>query len=408
MKRIFLLVALIMTTVITCYAQRIYFCYNYTSAGEPIQPGSTWTINASGGNVYILFQNGGKAFNASTISFYIDYLSGTEYKVWDTKVVNVSPSNTWQVLDYKFTSAGSYRVAVWVNGYEVAKDYVTITSSSGSSGSSTTTSSSTMYYSGSSVLAGTSIDASSGYVYGLNGPFYLNAQYQSKVYFKVSNGTKKLGTSKLIADIYKMNSSGTYDFYTTKNYDITDLDWVYFTYDFNAAGSYKVSVYNSTSVWINNVFVTINSNTSSGSGTGTGTGDNSRVASGNTTSTGTSTSTMYYSGSSVVPGTNVDAVSGYVTGMYGPFQRKSLINKKVTVYFKVSNGDKKLNTTRLIVDIYKKNKKGNYEFFTTKYYDITDLNWVYFTYEFHDDGQYEVNVHNSAGTWINTAYVTVD
>lgn len=71
MKRILFLLALFFTTTVTCYAQRIYFCENYTSAGDPINPGSIWTIKPSGGNVYILFQNGGKAFNANSIFFIL-------------------------------------------------------------------------------------------------------------------------------------------------------------------------------------------------------------------------------------------------------------------------------------------------------------------------------------------------
>lgn len=306
------------------------------------------------------------------------------------------PSYTWQVLDYKFTKTGSYRVSVWVNGTEITKDYVTITSSSVSTVEVDYNSpSSTMYYSGSSVLAGTMINRSTGYVYEQGGPFYLNENNKLMVYFKVSNGTKKLGTSHLIAEMYKMNSKGTYDFYATKDIYITDHDWVYFTHIFKEPGSYKVSVYNSAKVWINNAYITINSSPTSGIGT--------------VTDINTLADNTYYSGSSVVPGTYVDASSGYVTGMYGPFELKSGNNKKLTVYFKVSNGDKKLNTTQLVVNIFKKNKKGNYEFLTKKYYNIKDyLNWVYFKYEFEEKGQYQVDVLNSDYTWINTAYVTIE
>jgi hypothetical protein len=395
MKHIVLIFIFLFTGILTSFAQRIYFCNNYNTIGEPIGSGYTWEINANGGNVYILFQNGGKPLNASIISFYFDYLSGTEYKVWDTKVVNVSSSNTWQVLDYKFTIPNNYRVSVWISGIEVAKEYITIkligSATAANNVSTPSSSSSTLYYSASSVVAGTSIDLTSGYVYGMNGPFYLNASYTSKVYFKVSNGGKKLSTNKLIVDIHKMNSSGTYDFYTTTNYDISDLDWVTFNYDFYAAGKYKVSVNNGTSTWINTTYVTINGSSS---------------GSGSTNISGSSGD--YYTGSGVTAGSSIDSKTGYVYGIGGPFKRTGLVNKKINVYFKVSNGDKKLNTYKLIVDIYKKSKKGNYEFYTTKKYNIADLNWVYFTYEFHDDGQYEINVHNSNNAWINTTYITIN
>lgn len=259
MKQFILLFFVLSALNLTSLSQRIYFCNNYTTNGDPIESGYTWTISGTGGNVYILFQNGGRVINSGNISFYLDYLSGSEYKAWDTKVLSVPAGRTWFALDYKFTATGSYRVTALINGYEVAKEYVTIKSntSTTASGSSNTSSSSTLYYSGSAVMPGTDIDLNSGYVYGLNGPFYLNSQYTAKVFFKVTNGSKKLGTTKLIVDIYKMNANSNYDYYATKNFDISDLDWVYFYYDFYSAGSYKVSVSNGSGVWINTAYLAI-------------------------------------------------------------------------------------------------------------------------------------------------------
>ena len=330
--------------------------------------------------------------NVSLISFYVDYLNGSEYKAWDTKLVSVSSSYTWQVLDYKFTTANNYRISVLINGIEIAKEYITIKMNGTSTSTGTSSSSSTtLYYAGSSVTPGTEVDLTSGYVYGMNGPFYLNSSYTSRVYFKVSNGLSKLSTTKLIADVYKMNTAGTYDFYTTLNYTISDLNWVSFYYDFYAAGSYRVSVYNASNTWINDAYVTINSNASGN----------------NTTSSGTTSA--YYSGSTVTAGTSIDLTSGYVYGLGGPFKRNYSSNYKASVSFKVDNGVKSINTGKLIVDIYKLNRSGSYDFYKTTNYNLanSNLTWVIFNHDFTEAGSYKVSVYNSSNTWINTCYMSV-
>ena len=389
----FLFIAFLFIASFTCFSQRIYFCKNYTDTGEPVSSGSVWTINSSGGNVYILFQNGGRPLNVSTVTYYIDKLSGaSNYLAFDSKYPAADPNKTWNVLDYKFTTEGDYRIKVLVNFVEVATEYITIKSNGTSTASG---SSSSDIYSGSAVSTGTDIDLSSGYVYGPGSTFTMNSQGYGRVYFKVSNGSNKLSTTKLIVDMWKMNSSGTYDFYITKNYDISDLNWVYFSYDYYSSGSYKISVYNGASKWINTAYITIQSST----------GGTANTASGNS-----GVSNDYYTGSSITAGTDIDMSSGYVYGTGGTFKRKSLVNRKINVYFKVSNGIKSINTSKLIVDLWKKNRSGGYDVYKTINFDIknSSLDWVYFTYEFSDDGDYKVMVYNANSIWINTAYISVD
>jgi hypothetical protein len=381
-------------------SQRIHFCKNYTETGEPISPGSIWTISGTGGNVYILFQNGGKSLNVNSVTYYIDKLSSSSvYLAFDSKYITADPSKTWNVLDFKFTAEGDYRVKVLLNLVEVATEYVTIKSNALPATPGTTTASTDAYV-GSSITAGTDITLSSGFVHNQGTSFNLNAQSLARVYFKVSNGTNRLNTTKLIVDIYKMNNSGTYDFYVTKNYDISDLNWVYFSYDFYLSGSYKVNVYNGTSAWINTAYVTIY-----GSTVNTASGNNT-----NNYASSTSVKADYYVGSSIIAGTDIDLSSGYVYGAGGTFKRKSIINKKVKIYFKVSNGSKSINTSKLIVDIWKKNRKGIYDVYRTTNYDIANSShtWIYFTYEFVDDGDYKVMVYNANSAWINTSYFKVD
>ena len=277
----------------------------------------------------------------------------------------------------------------------MAREYVTIKLKSGTSADNTNTTT-TLYYTNSTVTPGTDINLTSGLVYNSNGPFYLDNNYSSTIYFKVSNSGKNLNTNKLIVDIYKMNSSGVYDFYATKYFDIVDKDWVYFSYGFSSTGSYKVNVYNGISTWINTGYLTINDK-------------NGSSTTATTTVTSNTSTTDYYSGSSVTAGTSMDFTTGYVYGATGTFERKSLINKKILVYFKVSNGTKTINTSKLIVDYWKMNKSGSYDVYKTENWDLKNstLDWVYFSYEFHDAGAYKVMVYNADQKWINTTYITI-
>ncbi|MBI1344442.1 MAG: hypothetical protein GC171_16085 [Terrimonas sp.] len=254
MKQIFIFAVVLLLFQSMTFSQRIYFCSNYSDYGEPIGAGTVWNIGPEGGNIYILYQNGGLSLNVNSLTFYIDKLNASSiYTAFDTKYPTVNSYSSWAVLNYFFNTPGDYKITVLKNSIEVAREYVSIkaknTASSGNKNVS--------YYNNSSVTPGTNIDLNTGFVYSANGPFYRNSNYESRVYFKVSNATQSLGTEKLIVDIFKLNASGNYEVYETLNLAISNLSWVYFSYVFKLTGSYKVCVYNKESTWINNAFVTI-------------------------------------------------------------------------------------------------------------------------------------------------------
>jgi hypothetical protein len=77
------------------------------------------------------------------------------------------------------------------------------------------------------------------------------------------------------------------------------------------------------------------------------------------------------------------------------------------IYVHVQN-DKKLATTQLIVDVYRKKGNDYTEFVETKYYDITP-SWsdTHFKYTFYKAGDYKISVYNKENVWINSGYVTI-
>ncbi len=80
----------------------------------------------------------------------------------------------------------------------------------------------------------------------------------------------------------------------------------------------------------------------------------------------------------------------------------------VTIY--VDNGSTQMQTTGLIVDIYKKGSSDKYDqFIETKNFTIkSTLVATYFEYFFTEAGDYVVHVYNSEEKWINDGYVTIN
>lgn len=125
----------------------------------------------------------------------------------------------------------------------------------------------------------------------------------------------------------------------------------------------------------------------------------------NSNTTTTTTSSDIYSGSKVTFCESVDDAGNPVT-VASVFNIESG-GGNVTVY--VDNGSTQMQTTGLIVDIYKKGSSDKYDqFIETKNFTIkSTLVATYFDYFFASAGDYVVHVYNSEEKWINDGYITI-
>ena len=169
--------------------------------------------------------------------------------------------------------------------------------------------------------------------------------------------------------------------------------FVVLDYKFLTPGSYQFVVKDDKLKEITKEFVTITSK------------DNSTSTTSSTTTTTTSTGDInYYLDSKITSGTSIDdygAVSG--TSDYYTIPAEGAY-----VIYKVDNAGKALNTEQLIVDVYKKNDAGTYEFVETKNYDIkSEFDWIYFKYSFYSAGDYKLAVYSKEWKYINTAYTII-
>jgi hypothetical protein len=205
--------------------------------------------------VYFLFQKNASANMPKTLYFQINKLSGKEYVSFDVKSLTPDKDKSFAVLDYKFLTPGNYEVVAKDESKELIREYVTIGLKEATT-TATTTTTIKGDYDNSIITTGTQID-DQGTITGTS-PYYTIPSSGAYVIFKVDNVDKTLNTTSLIVDVYKKSDAGSYEFYETKNYDVTSTYfWIYFKYDFYSIGEYKLAVYNKDWKYINTSYVTI-------------------------------------------------------------------------------------------------------------------------------------------------------
>jgi hypothetical protein len=263
------LLTLIFIFLVTLYGtgQRIYFCDNYTQNGEPIGPNTKVSCPPEGGYIYFLYQNGTANLSAGTYYIHVDKLAGDSYVPFDVKTIASDPSKNWFVYDYKFMTAGDYRITVKNPAQaEMTKDYLNLIAEESSATSSSDLGidyddpGSTFYYTYSKLEASTSVNTTTGEIPAAYTSFNIDASLGGRIYFKVSNNGKSIGTTQFVVYIDKKNDQGEFVAFDTKYYDQASSNSTFgtFYYDFYSNGEYNVSVYSGSFVFINTVSLVLN------------------------------------------------------------------------------------------------------------------------------------------------------
>jgi len=265
MKRavLFIILSLIILTV---YSQRIYFCENYTTSGEPIGPSMKLSSPAGGGYIYILYQNGSNNVTADKLFIYVDKLATSDYVPFDVKEMTVDKTKNWAVYDYNFMNIGDYRVVIKdQNLKELSKEYLQLvlkeeepaTSSSDDDWLDYDDPTSMFYYTYSTLEACVGIDSYTGTPNTVSTSFSIDRSLGGRIYFKVTNPSKDIHTDQLIVYINKNDASGVSQTFDTKYYTVTDpsRSWDYFIYDFYSDGDYSISVYTKDFVFFNTLSI---------------------------------------------------------------------------------------------------------------------------------------------------------
>ena len=275
-----------------------------------------------------------------------------------------------------------------IKGADELNKTKTTANSTSLSGSTSTTTTGSDYYTNSKITFHNTI-SEDGYLGDEYSTFTILNDGLDFVYVQVKNGTEPLNTEGLIADVYK-KTNGEYAFVETKEFTISGTNpAAYFKYYPPSTGDYRLSIYTKSSAFINDGYVLFKLK-----------GDNSS----STTESTDKTSSTYYA-KSKINFTNDEAnvlksdyyYKEFTIGKDGGF-----------IYAVVDNYPDKLNTTEIIVDIWKKKGSKYDEFVETKRYTLSGtLDYTYFKYTFYDTGDYKISVFTKDETWINTGYVTI-
>jgi hypothetical protein len=259
---IFLLAGFLLVSVNLLGQKKLYFCSDYTSTGEPVGTSSVWSISSKGGNVYMVYKNGGANILSGVIYIFIDKLnSANEYKEYATKTLVPYKFMNWALYDYKFTEAGEYKVKFLDDLYaELATEYVTIKMKDETVPTTTTSTTGTgekvdmNYYTGTKIYLCENVSAEGDPI---TPSEVFNIPPAGAYTYVLVNAYKELKTTQFVVDVY--TGDNYKDFVETKYIEVTPTSkWSYFKYSFYKAGKFKISVFNKDWVPVGSSYVTIN------------------------------------------------------------------------------------------------------------------------------------------------------
>jgi hypothetical protein len=376
LKKIFILNLLFVLVWASTIHAQLYFCANYTDAGDPVGVANTFSLSESGGYVYMLYSNKKKAIHQKTFNIVVTRQSGKDFVPYQTAVMEVQDKKTWAVADYHFTAPGTFKVSLQEpNGREVAKNFVSVFLKS-----STTTDQQTIendpeqsYYN-LAISFCTSVEEGK--------PKGLGSAFTTGKLTVFLDNDKPFSTDSMVVMVYKKGAgSTTYDQYSdNKKYVISRTSSkTYFEWTFNEGGEYSVEVYNGKYAKMGTGYVTIQN-----SGTIDKTKDPDQ---------------SYYNATatfclSVADGKPVNSGETFKAG---------------EIYLYLIN-DKPLATDSIIVDVMKKAYESDkYNIYiTTKDYGVEGkLKGTFFPLELDETGKYKISVYNRRMQRISEGMVTI-
>lgn len=238
------------------FAQHIYTCRSHTEDGQPLDADIVWDIRPFGENVDILFDNGNEPITEPILYLLIDKQGkdDEEYHPYDSRAIHVEDNQTWVVENYKLTEAGEYEIFIMDSDRERLAT-IRITVNVEDEFGPEEESFSNIYYDNSNLVFCQLVI--NNIPINIRNTISMADGGSTYVYLKSDH---PFNTSKLIVNIWKKAfSSFDYDvFVESKKYKMSP-EWpdVFFNYQFQEPGRYKVSVYNENEMLIKFGFITV-------------------------------------------------------------------------------------------------------------------------------------------------------
>ena len=255
MNRNIILLFILLFTTNGLLAQKVSFCESYTNDGDPIGIKNNFRLSATGGYVYILYNNGTRQMKESSLKLVITHQDGSMYKEFANTPIAVQGNKRWAIIDYNFTQDGNYMVSILNNkdkelakgNLAIAIDKPVIKEKAPQEYVWDDLYKDTAKYNDeynaqitftTDVVDGKPVDNFNEFTIGTDGGY---------IYVYLLND-KTLGCDSIIVDIYKKSSAETYtDFVSSLTYHINGaLKGTFFKQAFYEASDYYVAIYNAT------------------------------------------------------------------------------------------------------------------------------------------------------------------
>lgn len=221
-------------------AQDITFCLDHTDNGLPLGSGKQFELERFGQDVEILFRTGNPLVT-DKLYFFIDYLQDGKFAEFDTKTAPVNHNRSWEVLSYRFSQTGRYRVLVMdAAKKEICRAEVEIILKEEEN--------SPEYFDGVQLVFCNTASR------GIADTSLQNIRFRPGEEVNLSVllwHIRPFKTHHIYVDVWVGSGNGAGNYLETMEFSL-DPNWTYsqFPYKFNSAGVYTFRVYNEDEIWM--------------------------------------------------------------------------------------------------------------------------------------------------------------
>ena len=240
MKFKFLLLTLFLI-VSNLSAQQIYFSKAHTESGEPIDAVNRFTIEPSGGSIYILMRDENNNIEDEILYIFIDKKFDNDYKPFDSKTIRNPDKKNWVAYNYEFTDPGEYEIYI-VNTAQKRMTSGKLSVRYKKFEPKETEETRASYYRNTNIVFAERV--------------FNGKAFNEKSSLSMSNGgainvylsmRRPLNTDRLLVDVWKKEGlDGDYIEYVESKKFKVEPEWLhaFFKYNFRSRGEYKISIHN--------------------------------------------------------------------------------------------------------------------------------------------------------------------
>jgi uncharacterized integral membrane protein len=371
-KKLSILILLFILASLSGVKAQLYFCGNYTDAGDPLEVSDRFNLGENGGYVYMLYSNKKKVIRAKFLNVVITKLANKNYLPYDKKIMEVQEKKNWAIIDYHFIQGGDYKVSIEEsNGHELSKNFISVALKNINSLLAPDQSPDEKYYNATLIFCKDVVSTQ---------PVEVSHNFTTGDVYLFLQNDKPLASDSMTVKYFRLPpGADAYEPYNVVRYGISgSLSITYFSCDFEEPGEYRVEIYNNKYAKMAIGHVTIASGTKNYK---------------------KDPDESYYK----------SKLTFYKTKDNGEFKDEATSFKIGQVYIYFTN-DRIFFTDSISVMVYKKSAGSDTydKYVDFKKYGIQSKEKAtWFTWNFLDTGDYSVEIYNKGFSKMGVGYVTI-